>query len=414
MSFVNTTHKSIVQSITNFQTDLINNPYPLFNDSKASIVDYFNLNITQSTLDEALRIPYANLGTDSPLRFNFIEDFYLYGLDRATVSFESGDFGLESSDITGEIYILPNTIRPYPGDYFLLKYLKKKYLFKITEVSPDTFDNGANYWRAAYKLDQPDADKLYPLVVDKFNFCTGTVGSNFKSVVKSTTFDLASKLDSIAVTLKKYYKSLYYNDKVQTYTFVHMYFVCAQKMSSTNFYDPYLIEFIRKFKVLHNDGDKCEYISHKTYLKPEFAIRYTKTIWRAFELRDRDNIDKYRIVSHADYIDDPATIFKTRYEDYFEMNYISRQDDRDPHIPVQVISNEVIDKIKSGELYDKTDPNAKYNIIIKYFKGETPDADDLMTVSNIEDSDMDEINFFLIPMTIYCIEYYIRKLFTET
>ena len=129
MGLVNVSHKEVVQSVANFQNDLLKNPYYLFNDQKAHIVDYFNLNTKKSTLDQALKIPYSNLGINSPLRFNYIHKMYLYGLSRIATNLEMGDFGLESSEVTGEAIVLPNTITPYPGDYFIVSLsIRRKYI----------------------------------------------------------------------------------------------------------------------------------------------------------------------------------------------------------------------------------------------------------------------------------------------
>lgn len=415
MGLMNTTHKNIVQSMVNLQADLIKNPYYLFNDKKATIVDYYNLNTTRSTLDEALKIPYSNLGKDSPLRFNLINEFYLYGIDRISTELDMGDFGIESSDITGEAYILPNTIIPYPGDYFEIKHIsERKYLFKVTAITRDTFDNGANYWRISYRLDQISDEKLLPLVVDEFQFSTGTVGTNFASVVKKTSWDLATALDNVAVMLKQYYKSLYYNNKVQTFTFVHLYQLCQNRQSSSFFYDPYLIEFMIRNKVLDNDGNEFMFIDHKTILKPEFRIRYTKTIWDVFEKRDISRIGSCRYISQADYINDPATIFQSRYEDYFEMNYQNEPIYMVNQNPVEVLPSTIIYHIEHNQLFDYGDEFEKYNIFVKYMNGIDFDIRDIVPYENIEDTDMDEINFFAIPLAIFCIERYIEKLLSKT
>ena len=95
MGLINTRHLDMTQSVIDFQSDLLKNPYYLFNDKKGIPVDYYNLNTKRTTLDETLKIPYAEHGKDSPLRFNLIHDFYLYGLDRIAVSLEHGEFGVE-------------------------------------------------------------------------------------------------------------------------------------------------------------------------------------------------------------------------------------------------------------------------------------------------------------------------------
>lgn len=414
MSLINTSHKNMVQSMTNLQADLLKNPYYLFNDKRANIVDYFNLNTTMSTLDEALKIPYANLGKDCPLRFNKIIDFYIYGLERVSLSLEMSEYGTEASEISGEAFILPDTITPYPGDYFIVKNVKQKFLFWVTAVTPDTFDNGANYWRISYRLNEISDDRLNPLVVEEYQFSTGNVGSNFASIVKKTKWDLATILDDASVMLKQYYKSLYYNEKVQTFTFVHLYQVCTHNSSSAFFYDPYLMEFIIKNKVMENDGDNFLYINHKTTLKPEFPIRYSKTIWRAFETRDVEKIGSSKYISQADYISDPSTIFQTRYEDYFEMNYLNDPIYFNQSNPVEVLSSTVVGHIENNQLFEYGTCFDKYNLLIKYMNNEDPSIEDITPFERIQDGDMDEINFFLIPLAIFCIESYIKKLISKT
>ena len=125
MGLLNVAHNQVTQSLIDLQADLLKNPFYLFNDKKAIPVDYYNLNTNKSTLDEALKIPYANIGVDSPLRFNLIKDFYLYGLERVTLNLDNGDFGIESSEITGEAIVLPDTIHPYPGDYFSVQMINR-------------------------------------------------------------------------------------------------------------------------------------------------------------------------------------------------------------------------------------------------------------------------------------------------
>ena len=160
MGLINISHSEMTQSMIDLQSDLLKNPYYLFNDKKGTPTEYYNLNTTRSTLDEALEIPYSNLGSDSPLRFNLVHGFYLYGLDRVQYSVDNGELGLESGEITGDAIILPDTITPYPGDYFSIIMVKQKYLFKVIEAHPDTFNNGANYWRISYVLQHLDVNVL--------------------------------------------------------------------------------------------------------------------------------------------------------------------------------------------------------------------------------------------------------------
>ena len=411
MGLLNVTHNQVTQSLLDLQLDLLKNPFYLFNDKKAIPVDYYNLNTNQSTLDEALKIPYANLGPDSPLRFNLIKEFYLYGLDRIALSLDNGEFGIESTEITGEAIILPDTIHPYPGDFFSIKMIKQRYLFRVTSVSKDTLDNGANYWRIEYRLEYNEDSKLLPLVVEEFQFVSGNIGSNFNSVLTKTKWDVAKILDDTAVTLKRYYKSLFYNNKVQTYTFIYLYDMCPMNMNSAYFYDPYMMEFIIKNKVLSNDGEGYDYIDHKTTLRPEFPIKYNRSIWKVIETRDIHNLSACKHRSSALYIDDPATIFSTRYENYYELTY----DDSNPTAEmfsqaIDIIDPQLIGRILNNQLYPNDTKCAKYNIIIKYFNYGKIGVEDLLPLDKIEEYDFNQYNYFMIPMIIYIMEVYIKEL----
>ena len=74
--------------------DLLNNPYYLFNNASASNCTYYNLNTTLTTLDEAVRDNYGEISPESPLRYNKIKDFQLYGINKIEPNLDVSDYGL--------------------------------------------------------------------------------------------------------------------------------------------------------------------------------------------------------------------------------------------------------------------------------------------------------------------------------
>lgn len=410
MGLLNVTHTQMTQSLVDFQMDLLKNPFFLFNDKKGLPVEYYNLNTTQSQLDQGLKIPYANIGLESPLRFNLVHDFYLFGMERISVQLENGEMGIEGSEISGEAIILPDTIRPYPGDYFTINMTKKKYLFQVRSATIDTLENGGNYYRIDYKLEYLSDDRLKPLVVNEFNFVSGNIGTNYSPVLSTTGYNLAKILDDTAVLLKQYFRGLFYNNKVQTFTFVYLYEVCVNGLNSSYFYDPYLIEFIIKNKILANTGDKYEYIDHKTFPKADFPIKYSKSIWRAIETKDKDHINSCIISSPGIYIDDPATIFSTRYENYFEMTYENPDPVADRWSSrLSIIPSQVIGHINEGQLFFNS-PLSKYNLLIKYFNDMEINAHDMDPLQRIDSYSNDKDTYYLIPIIIFILEYNIKKI----
>ena len=68
-------------------------------------------------------------------------------------------------------------------------------------------------------------EEFKELVVEEFNFVSGNVGTNYAPVLLKSKYDVCKELDDIAVALKNHYKALFFNDKIQTYTFVYLYLV---------------------------------------------------------------------------------------------------------------------------------------------------------------------------------------------
>ena len=392
--FINTEKKITINSLVAGFKERMNNPYYSMQDKKASIVTYLTHNIENSTLDAPTQLEYSPLGENSPTRFNKITDFFLYGLERITVNLELGDYGLESNPIDGEAIILPNTIVPIPGDYFIIDYTGKDYLFKVTEVNVDTLDSGSNFYKILYKLDQTDSQNILSQVIDSYNMIINNVGTKFNPIIKSNDYNFIIILEDILLRLKKYYKNLFYNDRVQTFTFTS---------NGCKFYDTYLIEFLIRNKLLEGDNEYI-YISHQIETPITMFLDYDKTIFRNVELKSKDNIES-RISSTATLITDPMSMFSSRKEDYYTIKYgdnyngLEYIQNFDPLLINAIINNITTD---IGNTY--------YNIIVKYFNNiETFEASDVEFLENI-DYQSNIALFYCIPIIIYIIEYYIKNM----
>lgn len=411
MGLLNVSHSTMTQSVIDLQEDLLKNPFYLFNDKKALPVDYYNINNNQSTLDKGLKINYDNDGKDTPFRYNLIHDMYLYGIDRVATSLESGEFGIAGSEISGDAYILPDTITPYPGDHFVINMIKQRYQFIVSSVSTDTFDNGGNYYKIEYSLIHNDDSRLSGNVIEEFKFVSGNIGTEFTPILQSQKYDVCKNLDDVCVNLKQLFKGLYFNNKVQTYTFVHLYYVCQTGMNSDFFYDPYMIEFCIRNKILYNSGDKYDYIDHKTNLKPDFNIKYNKSIWKVIENREKNLLPECKHSSTALFIDDPGTIFSTRYEKYFELTYAAHDAALETYASaLNILDPQIIGNILENQLFPSDSKYAKYNLLIKYFNFDDHiGTEDILPLERIIETENTMENYFLIPMIIYIIEFNIKN-----
>ena len=389
--FINTQNRVVIDSLVEgFKESIRNNPYYMHNDKKATITTYFNVNLKKSTLDESLRINYSNLGEDSPLRYNKINNSYLYGIERVTTDLDLGDYGISAGDIEGEAIILPNTIIPYPQDYFYINYLNKEYLFKVLSVTNDTLEDGGNFYKITYKLNRIETEKIEKLVVEEFEMMLNNTGTNFVSVVRSTEYKFIENIDTVLDKLKQYYKMLFYNKRVQTFTF----------RGITDIYDPYMIEFMIRNNIML-DYDDFLYISHNTFLPDTFGIDYDKTIFRRVELKDKKKcINNFSLR----FIDEPLSILSSRTEQYFQviLNPLGL-------IDIETIEYELLDKIENNRLFYENDYR---NIIIKYFNDIDITSDDIDALENVDYRHCKEL-FYYIPIIIFCLESTVKTILNK-
>lgn len=400
MPFINTVYTDAVKAFTKTNLDLLENPMYKFNDKKATVVDYYNKDINLSTLDESSGLEYDSIGENCPSKFNVIEDALLYGIEKIQFHYGDNEDGIYGDDITGDAYVLPNTFEPQVGDYFIIKYLKEHILFIVTEIQIDTLDNGNNFWKISYKSEHTGAEAFKMLdsfnVAERFKMIVSTIGTNMKSIIKSTDYDFLVEIEGSALALKEYYKQVFFKNPIQTFSYL---------LNGYHIYDPYLIEFMIRNKTL--DGTKeYVYIDHAMNTWSTFGIDYDHTFFRALELKSKEKADNCNTLGVATIITDTLSLLTTRLEPYFYLDYKIR--DFAPFATkIEVISNDFIDDmLKNNEVNNKFPKFFK--ILSDYFNDVKFSRDDLKLLDDIDFCDNKDL-FYFTPMIIFVLEKRVKE-----
>lgn len=395
--FSDTRYVNTIDSLVNATKSKLENPYYQFADKKPTKVTYYSQNIEKSTLDESSGLFGSHVGTESPFVFNKINDFILYGIERMTTEYDAGDLGLQANPIDGEAVVLPNTIIPRPGDFFSIPYVKEPLLFKVTSSSPDTLDNGANMYRIEYSLNRTNAiETIEKQIHTTYNFFINNVGTDMKAIMRSTDVDMINELKVLTSDLITIFYNIFFKTKLQTFVYNH---------DGWNMYDPFLIEFLIRNKVL-SFGDKYIHVDHAAYINNTFSMDYNETFFRYLERKDKDL--RCPSFATADLITDINSLFSTRIEDYYAIKYV----DRSPYkTRLQVFDPEVLERIKENKSYDEKDNKEFYNLWIGYFNESdqyiTGRLMDLIRKMDYEDN---LTLFYALPINIFIIEKYIENL----
>lgn len=392
--FINKNQKIMIDSLVTGIKTILNNPYYLYSDKKSSIAQYYNINSTKTTLDEATRSNYSELGSNSPIRYNLIHDTFLYGIDKIDLDFDMGDNGLETNEIIGDAVVLPNTFIPYPGDFFTLDQIGKPYLFKVINVEQNTLDTGSVLYKINYSLAYSDLHGIDKQVVEDYKMLINNVGTNFKAVIQSTKFDLIEEIEEYTVKLKDYYNMIFYNKEVQTYVYLYngLFRVC----------DSYLIEFIIRNKILKG-ATQYNCVTHQMYLPSTFGIDYDNTIFYALEERNINRMP-IRYIGNLLKVEQKLSLLYAFPEDYYYMEYAHLND---KFYNISIFDNlDIVYMIKKNI---KTEDNVIVNIIIKYFNNEDVTLNDLKCLKQINYCDNIEL-YYYIPIAIFCLEKIITSL----
>lgn len=395
--FINTQHIDILNTLqTDAQHKMAKTYYSQANLKNAQPVNFYNINTGASTLDEASKLAYSSHGDESPLCYDYIEDLLLYNMPAIELNFENGDFGLESSEIEGEAFIPPNIFVPIPGSFFVIQNLNHPGIFKVDDITPDTMENGANFYKIHYYYDREDFKLVDDHVINRYKFLNDKVGTEIKPLLLQEDYNFGLILQSTLTELTKFYIGLFFSERVDTFIL---------KMNGRLFYDPFLIEFIKNNNLLYYNEEEFIVVQQQIGLSNTFALDYNDTIFRKLE---KGKLDKNPVIeSVGKDIFDKLSILNMRSEFYLQIKYLSsRMLDRTARdYIITNISPNLIECIKNNV----TIRDSYKNIIIKFFNNSKITNEDIMTIEKINFDHNIEL-FYMIPIVIFILKHILENL----
>ena len=392
--FINTSYVNTIDALTQGTINKVKNANYVFNDKPPVVCNWYNLNDRGTTFDEGTRAEYVAIGYQSPLKYNKITDavFYSSGIRiEFEVEYDEQGLGISTPPNIGGI-VLPNTWEPFPNDYFTYKHAGKEWLYKVTSVSFDTLDNGNNIYRFEAMCDQYGIEDIEKQVVERYRMIINNVGTNFKAVIKEEDYDCVSKLDVILTTLKNNFIALFYNDRVQTFTYKGYY---------GNLYDPYMIEFLIRNNII-NGSDEYIYVHHEVPVSRDFSIEYMNTFFRALETNTIGLFTSSPCVANV--IDNQYSLFASVIDDYYMISTTKCGIQK-----FQVLDSMLVSLVKENTTLDDNENKSYYNIISNYFNKKEIGSNIIPVIENMKFEPTPSL-FYAIPMIIFIIENSVEKL----
>lgn len=383
----------INNNITKFE-DRLNSQYSRFLESKPVYSTYYHISNNETSVDRGFMDIERHLDENSPVRFHQIKNFPIYGIQEMQLSLEIEDEGL-NSNYDGEAVILQNTIKPLPGDVFIINHMKLSPVFIVTTVEYDTI-KANNYYKIGFSIisigDDDHFQDLSRQTTEKYTCNINNIGTDEKVIIRDDIYEIINEISTLKSDIINKYKILFYNKKFNSF---------MMKVDSMLVYDRCLNNFIQTNQIL-SDRDDYETI----HLSNEdddntFLFEYEMSFYRALEKNNKANVRKdYRYILYKSV--DPTSVFAYYME------------------PVRTIrfTGGMLEYIRESILYGISEniltEDPLYDIIIKYFNNSitTPFELKLEEIKDYQFVSPTFEAYIYVPMILFILEKW-RKMFID-
>ena len=273
-------------------------------------------------------------------------------------------------------------------------------LFRVNAINSDTLDNGSNCYQITYALYKIKLQStIEKQVVKTYRCIVDNIGTDFKCIIEDTTIDLIEKLEGAIEQIIDAYQ-LFFDPKVQNFVY---------KYSGKYIYDPYLVEFMIRNKLMEG-GREYIYLHQGCAQDKLFGYNYTRSIYYILENPEELQIRKIYYTGTAKMITDINSLFVTRGHPFFQIIY------NDPDYlttQIETVPIDVIERCKNGNFYGEWEsPECQiYNLMIAYFQEnyEFIGGNMVELIRQLEYTD-ERTYYYMIPISIFIIKRYIEHL----
>jgi hypothetical protein len=360
-------------------------------EGSPTFVTYYSKDVLASTEDIHLQGVMDTIGAESPLKYNRIENFPIYGIEAMTPTVEFGESGLDTS-VQGGAVVLPNTIKPLPNDYFLVGDQGEGKLFRVNDVETDNAGTRVIY-RISYNLSSDKTDILEERqVTDTYKVVYENIGKNAKSVILETDFLFLEQADEAYDKLWKFYQKFFYNEDFNAFLY------------QDRIYDNMLARFI---------SDHSLFVKTRTFLRnimveplldetqDEF-FQYDSTIFYALEEMEVDSLEEFNYRSEKiGSAKSALSLFRNKYE----VGKLIRTED-----PGQfpIFGSSLVDIISGKE----KPPSELLGFVADYLNG-TLEKEQL--INHVENARIRVSleNYILVPCILFMIKEIVRRILNK-
>lgn len=269
--------------------------YSKYLDKNPLFLTWFHVNEAHTRSDTGSGGIHSEIGPMSPVRYTQINGLPVYGIPselkpQAEYDQENGnDIELEISDA----WLLPGTIKPAMGDYFLLKLPgTKEFLFSVNSFEYNTIQSNDFYMFSANvrNIGENLIDTIKPQVVEEWETIFENIGTEDKCFIRTKDVDMVNNIGKLFLELREDYRNNFFDKETGC-------FVCKNNDISKDdswYYDVYVEKFIMDSKLFFDSFDTESIMLASSQMSsvptPELTHLYNRTLFYAIKHGDMTHL----------------------------------------------------------------------------------------------------------------------------
>lgn len=210
--------------------------YSKWLEGSPTYLTYYQLASEATKQDSSLENVHSLIGTNTPNKYKRIYDVVAYGASNMDPNTMIAEQGL-TSELVGELVFIPDSIRPYPGDFFVFDTPGfESHLFRVTDVQ---FDKAtlSRFYKIQFSIFPDSPDLIFDNVIDDLTLIYDNIGGQNTTIVKQADAITKENVSKITDELITDYISDYYDEDMDT-------FVYKNSNTDKNYWMPYVQQFI--------------------------------------------------------------------------------------------------------------------------------------------------------------------------
>ena len=280
-----------------------------FLDKMPTFVTYYHINADESTTDEGYRDIESIVGHRSPLKYNKIENFPLYGIESVVLNLQDTEQGLDT-EYSSEAVILPNTLKPLHNDIFVIRTEKGAFLFRVDEVQTDSI-RPDNFYQIRFFFQCMGEEWIEKIekyqLFNSYTCLLENIGTDNTCIILDGDYDQINGLNSMIREMIQAYYALFYSERYNCFLGI--------LPDGRKLFDPLQSVFINKNRILQRMNDYKTIILSEGFDDRYRKIKYERSIYRFFERKNIDLINEFPYhVFPGDFKED--SIFHRWYDKY--------------------------------------------------------------------------------------------------